>query len=140
MTAQESRIDDLIKIGAAAGALGVSLDTMRRWERAGRITFKRIGSQRYISSQDLSNLLRERSTTGHVSARNRMQGTILAVKKDGVMAQIEMACGPFRIVSLMSREAADELDLKPGDQATAVVKSATVFIEPNDRPPLAAVR
>jgi molybdopterin-binding protein len=58
-----------------------------------------------------------------------MQGTILAVKKDGVMAQIEMACGPFRIVSLMSREAADELDLKPGDTAAALVKSATVIIE-----------
>ena len=54
---------------------------------------------------------------------------ILAVKKDGVMAQIDLACGPYRIVSLMSREAADELDLKPGDTATAMVKSTTVIIE-----------
>jgi molybdopterin-binding protein len=61
--------------------------------------------------------------------RNRLRGTILAVKKDAVAAQIDMACGPYRIVSLMSRESADELDLKPGDQATAVVKSTTVFIE-----------
>jgi molybdopterin-binding protein len=129
MSAQESRIDDLIKIGAAASALGVSLDTMRRWERAGRVTFERLGNQRYIASHDLSNLLRERTTTGHISARNRMQGTILTVKKDGVMAQIEMACGPFRIVSLMSREAAEELDLKPGDHAAALVKSTTVIIE-----------
>jgi molybdopterin-binding protein len=129
MTAHEHPIDDLIKIGAAASALGVSLDTMRRWERAGRICFERIGNQRYISSGDLSNLLRERSVMGHTSARNRMQGTILAVKKDGVMAQIEMACGPFRIVSLMSREAAEELDLKPGDNAAALVKSTTVIIE-----------
>jgi molybdopterin-binding protein len=128
MTAHEPSID-LIKIGAAASALGVSHDTMRRWERAGRITFERIGNHRYISSGDLSKLLRERTTTGHISARNRMQGTILAVKKDGVMAQIEMACGPFRIVSLMSREAADELDLKPGDTAAAIVKSTTVIIE-----------
>jgi molybdopterin-binding protein len=129
MTAEEHPIHALIKIGAAASALGVSLDTLRRWERGGRITFERIGNQRYISSQDLSKLLRERASTGHTSARNRMQGTILAVKKDGVMAQVEMACGPYRIVSLMSREAADELDLKPGDQAAAVVKSTTVTIE-----------
>jgi molybdopterin-binding protein len=129
MTAQEPAIEDLIKIGAAAAALGVSLDTMRRWERAGRATFERRGNQRYISSHDLSLLLRERSISGHTSARNRMQGTILAVRKDGVMAQIDMACGPFRIVSLMSREAADELDLKPGDSAAAIVKSTTVIIE-----------
>ena len=89
----------------------------------------RRANQRYISSHDLSNLLRARSVGGHTSARNRMPGTILAVKKDGVMAQIEMACGPYRIVSLMSREAADELDLKPGDQAAALVKSTTVIVE-----------
>jgi molybdopterin-binding protein len=129
MTTQEHSIDDFVKIGAAASALGVSLDTMRRWERAGRITCERRGNQRYLSSRDLSTLLRERTTNGHMSARNRMQGTILAVKKDGVMAQIEMSCGPYRIVSLMSREAADELDFKPGDQATAVVKSTTVIVE-----------
>ncbi|HWF49943.1 MAG TPA: TOBE domain-containing protein, partial [Solirubrobacteraceae bacterium] len=122
-------LDDLVKIGAAATALGVSLDTMRRWERAGRITCQRRGNQRYLSAHDLSALLRERTTRGQMSARNRMQGTILAVKKDGVMAQIEMSCGPYRIVSLMSREAADELDLKPGDRATAVVKSTTVIVE-----------
>ena len=129
MSTEETHLDDLIKIGAAASGLGVSLDTMRRWERGGRITFERLGNQRYISSHDLSALLRERSVTGHSSARNRMQGTILAVKKDGVMAQIEMECGPYRIVSLMSREAADELELKPGDQAAAIVKSTTVIIE-----------
>jgi molybdopterin-binding protein len=122
-------IDDLIKIGAAAAALGVGADTLRRWERAGRITFERRGRQRYISSHDLAELLKERGSTGRSSARNRLQGTVLAVKKDGIMAQIEMACGPYRIVSLMSREAADELELKPGDQATAIVKSTTVIIE-----------
>jgi molybdopterin-binding protein len=82
-----------------------------------------------MSAHDLSNLLRERGAMGLTSARNRLQGTILSVKKDGVMAQIDMACGPYRIVSLMSREAAEELGLKPGDQATAVVKSTTVIIE-----------
>jgi molybdopterin-binding protein len=129
VTVEQPPVDDLIKIGAAASALGVSVDTLRRWERAGRITCQRRGNQRYISSHQLSTLLKERSTSGHTSARNRMPGTILAVHKDGVMAQIEMACGPYRIVSLMSREAAEELHLKPGDQAAAVVKSTTVIIE-----------
>ena len=125
----EATIDDVVKIGAAAAALGVSVDTLRRWERAGKITFERRGKQRYIHSHDLATLLRERGSTGRTSARNRLQGTILAVKKDSVMAQIDLACGPYRIVSLMSREAADELGLKPGDQAVAVVKSTTVIIE-----------
>jgi len=129
MQSDESPKNDLVKIGAAAAALGVSIDTLRRWERAGRITFERRGKQRYISSQELANRLRERGATGRSSARNRLHGTVLAVKKDDIMAQIDMACGPYRIVSLMSREAADELDLKPGDQATAIVKSTTVIIE-----------
>jgi molybdopterin-binding protein len=129
MPSDDSAIDDLVKIGAAAAALGVSVDTLRRWERAGKIAFERRGRQRYMSSHDLSTLLRERGAMGLSSARNRLQGTILAVKKDAVMAQIDMACGPYRIVSLMSSEAADELNLKPGDQATAIVKSTTVIIE-----------
>ena len=122
-------VEDLIKIGAAAGALGVSVDTLRRWERSGRIRFERRGNQRFVSSQQLSKLLRERGATGLTSARNRLPGVIVAVKRDTVMAQIDMVCGPYRIVSLMSREAADELDLKPGDTATAVVKATTVIVE-----------
>jgi molybdopterin-binding protein len=129
MQSEDPAIEDLVKIGAAASAIGVSVDTLRRWERAGRISFERRGTQRFISAHDLSELLRERSVRGVTSARNRLQGTVLSVKKDGVMAQIDMACGPYRIVSLMSREAADELELKAGDQATAVVKSTTVIIE-----------
>ena len=64
-----------------------------------------------------------------VSARNRLAGTVLNVEVDGVMAKIDLACGPYRVVSLMSREAAEELGLKPGDSATAVVKSTTVIVE-----------
>jgi molybdopterin-binding protein len=129
MTTHERPIEDLIKISAVAAALGVSVDTLRRWERAGRITFERRGNQRYMFSDDLANLVKERAATGTSSARNRLRGTILAVKKDRLMAQIDMACGTYRIVSLMSREAADELGLKPGDLATAIVKSTTVIIE-----------
>jgi molybdopterin-binding protein len=122
-------IEELVKIGSAASALGVSVDTLRRWERAGKIRFQRRDNQRYLSAADLSKLLSDRSAKGLTSARNRMQGIVIAVKRDDVMAQIDMICGPYRIVSLMSREAADELDLKPGAQATAVVKATTVIVE-----------
>jgi molybdopterin-binding protein len=107
----------------------VSVDTLRRWERDNRIQFERRGQQRYLRADTLAGLLRERTREGRSSARNRMQGIVLGVKRDGVMAQIDLACGPYRVVSLMSREAADDLDLKPGDAATAVIKSTTVVVE-----------
>jgi molybdopterin-binding protein len=129
MSSDEHAIKDLVKIGAAAAALGVSVDTLRRWEKAGKVSFERRDNRRYISSSDLANLLRERGAAGLTSARNRLQGIVIAVKRDDVMAQIDLACGPYRIVSLMSREAADELGLKPGAQASAVVKATTVIIE-----------
>ena len=92
-----------------------------------------------MSPQDLSNLTQDRGAKRFMSPRNRLHGTVLAVKKDMLVAQVEMACGPYRIVSLMSRDAADELDLKPGDLATAIIKSAAVFVEPSDSPSLAAL-
>jgi len=122
-------MDEGIRIGVAAQALGVSVDTLRRWERDGRITFERRGNTRVLAPEELARVLRERGTNTRSSARNRMPGVIVDVKRDGVMAQIDLACGPFRIVSLMSREAADELDLQPGQPATAVVKSPMVIIE-----------
>jgi molybdopterin-binding protein len=129
MPTDERAVDDLVKIGAAAAALGVSVDTLRRWERSGKITFERRDNRRYMSATDLANLLKQRSPRGLTSARNRLPGIVLAVKRDEVMAQIDLACGPYRVVSLMSREAADELGLKPGDQAIAVVKATTVIVE-----------
>ena len=120
--------DEGIRIGAAATALGVSIDTLRRWERSGRITFERRGRQRYVSPDQLARLLRERAgaTAG---ARNRLPGIVLAVRRDGLMAQVDLACGPHRIVSIMSREAADQLGVKPGDSATAILKASTVIVE-----------
>ena len=129
MSSGEQQLDTSMRIGAAAAALGVSVDTLRRWERDGRVEFERRGNQRYIHADEVARLLRERSRGGQSSARNRLGGVVLAVKRDGVMAQVEMACGPYRIVSLMSREAAEDLALKPGDAATAVVKSTTVIVE-----------
>ncbi len=124
-------MENLLGIGAAASALGVSADTLRRWERAGRVTFQREGGRRLIAADELARLLRERKSAGSTStsARNRLVGVVLDVKRDGVMAQVEMACGEHRIVSLMSREAADELELEPGVRATAVIKSTTVIVE-----------
>jgi molybdopterin-binding protein len=122
-------MDDVVRIGAAATALGVSIDTLRRWERDGRIAFERRGQQRYLTSSQLAALLRERAASGATGARNRLHGIVLAVRRDGVMAQIDLQCGPHRIVSLMSREVADQLDLKPGDAATAVMKATTVVVE-----------
>ncbi|HEV2786121.1 MAG TPA: TOBE domain-containing protein, partial [Solirubrobacteraceae bacterium] len=122
-------MDEGIRIGVAAQALGVSVDTLRRWEREGRIAFERRGNRRVLAPEELARVRRERGTNTRSSARNRMAGVIVDVKRDGVMAQIDLACGPYRIVSLMSREAADELDLKPGQTATAVVKSPMVIVE-----------
>jgi molybdopterin-binding protein len=122
-------MDDVVRIGAAAQALGVSVDTLRRWEREGRVQFERRGNSRFLKADALAALLRARGASDRSSARNRLHGVVLEVKRDGVMAQVDMACGPYRIVSLMSAEAAEELDLKPGDAATAVVKATTVVVE-----------
>ena len=122
-------MEDLIRIGAAASALGVSVDTLRRWERDGRVTFERRSNQRFVPAAELTRLLTERAGTARTSARNRLTGTVISVKRDKVMAQVELACGPFRIVSLMSREAADELGLEPGVRADAVIKSNGVVVE-----------
>lgn len=118
-----------LRIGAAATALGVSVDTLRRWERRGRVRFERVDGRRVMPPAELARLLRERAPSGQSSARNRMAGVVVDVERDGVMAKVDLACGPFRIVSLMSREAADELGLAPGVPATAVVKATTVVVE-----------
>lgn len=125
---------DAIRIGAAATALGVSIDTLRRWERSGRVRFERRGTQRWLPAEELTRLLAERARrNGSSSARNRIPGVVVSVRRDGVMAQVDLACGAHRIVSLMSREAADALRLQPGDAATAVIKAATVVVEPARR-------
>jgi molybdopterin-binding protein len=121
---------EFLRIGEVATALGVSVDTLRRWESDGRVEFERQGNQRVLRADRLADLMRLESGSPRTSsARNRMAGVVVSVTKDTVMAQVEMVCGDFRIVSLMSREAADDLGLEPGSPATAVVKATTVIIE-----------
>lgn len=123
-------MSEWVRIGEVAQALGVSVDTLRRWETDGRIEFERINGQRVMRADQLSDLTaRLGGRTNTSSARNRMAGVVVSVQKDGVMAQVELACGDYRVVSLMSREAAEDLGLEPGKAATAIIKSTNVIVE-----------
>jgi molybdopterin-binding protein len=123
-------VEELLRIGEVAKAVGVSVETLRRWEAEGRVRFVRQGNQRMLPAAELSALLHARSgSPKQSSARNRLPGVVVSVVRDGVMAQVELSCGDHRIVSLMSREAADDLQLEPGVLATAVVKATTVIVE-----------
>ncbi|HTW11064.1 MAG TPA: helix-turn-helix transcriptional regulator [Acidimicrobiales bacterium] len=122
----------------AAQLLGVSPDTVRRWADSGRLKAGRDAvGRRVIDGQALADFAAEmgHSLAGDIgptaahSARNRFAGIVTKVTKDAVMAQVELQAGPFRVVSLMSREAADELGLAPGVSAVASVKATNVTIE-----------
>jgi molybdopterin-binding protein len=125
----------VFRIGEAAELLGVSPDTVRRWVDVGRLSAVRDeNGHRAINGVDLAAFARsqagEPDERGEASsARNRLRGIVTAVVKDNVMAQVDIQAGPFRVVSLMSREAVDELDLQVGSVATAVIKSTTVVVE-----------
>ena len=125
------------RISEAAALLGVSPDTVRRWVDAGRLAAHRDEhGHRVLKGVDLAAFARAQTATdtgtGHSSARNRIRGIVTEVIKDSVMAQVEIAAGPFRVVSLMSRQAADELGLEPGVVAVAVIKSTNVVVEVPD--------
>lgn len=125
------------RIPEAAEVLGVSPDTVRRWIDGGRLPSRTTGTRTVVPGSELASFAaslvdeteRERTGGPAVSARNRMAGIVTRVVKDTVMAQVEMVCGPHRIVSLMSAEAADELGLGPGARAIASVKSTNVVVE-----------
>jgi molybdopterin-binding protein len=123
------------RIGEAAELLGVSVDTVRRWVDGGRLAAARDEhGHRVIDGTDLAAFARSQADemddrSDASSARNRLRGIVTAVVKDTVMAQVDIQAGPFRLVSLMSREAADELDLQVGSVAVAVIKSTTVVVE-----------
>ncbi len=134
MTAQKPR--DQLRIGEAAEALGISTDTLRRWIEGGRVTASRTsGGQRAVARTEVNRLLSERRRTGGdrpivaQSARNRFPGIVLSVKADGVAAVVEVQAGPHRLVSLLTAEAVEELDLRPGSEVVCVVKATNVIVE-----------
>jgi molybdopterin-binding protein len=122
------------RIGEAARLLGVRVETLRAWERAGKLTTERTtGGQRIVPQAEVARILAERRTSepapSHTSRRNAFPGVITKVTKDKVSALVEIQAGPHRVVSLITREAADELRLEPGMQATATVKATSVMVE-----------
>jgi molybdopterin-binding protein len=125
------------RVAEAAELLGVSDDTLRRWIDAGRLHPLSHAGRTVVDGAELAALAesladhpdRETTRASAVSARNRIPGIVTKVKKDAVMAQVELICGPYRMVSLMSSEAADELGLAPGVRAIASVKSTNVVVE-----------
>jgi molybdopterin-binding protein len=129
----------IYRLADAAALLGVSDDTIRRWADAGRFDAARTADGHAgIEGVALATLAREVASipadgsaiaSHRVSARNRLRGIVTEVRRDEVMAQVELCCGPYRIVSLMSREAADALGLDPGVVATAAIKATNVIVE-----------
>ncbi|GIG87325.1 MerR family transcriptional regulator [Plantactinospora endophytica] len=125
----------MFRIGEAAELLGVSVDTMRRWVDAGRLPAGRDEhGHRVIDGVALARFVQGQAgepedRAEESSARNRLRGIVTAVVKDTVMAQVDIQAGPFRLVSLMSREAVDDLGLEVGSLAIAVIKSTTVMVE-----------
>ena len=113
----------------AARALGISLDTLRRWDRAGRIRTQRDASNRRIVPASEIDRLRGVDSDG-MSARNHFRGVVRSVEVDGLLAQIELdVTEPARVVAIITRDAARELGLKPGMSAAAVVKATSVMVE-----------
>lgn len=125
------------RIAEAAELLGVSDDTVRRWIDQGRLAATTEAGRSVVRGPDLAELAahladspdRDANRAASVSARNRLPGIVVSVRKDTVMAQVELICGRYRLVSLMSADAAEELGLAPGSRAIASVKSTNVVVE-----------
>src|SRR5205085_7940984 len=127
---------DRIRIGRAAEMVGVTVDTIRRWAEEGRVTVVRSeGGQRLVPIEEVTRLIAERRQVATdrpivaQSARNRFAGIVTRIEKDGVAAVVEILAGPHRLVSLMTAEAVDEMNLRIGDEAIGVVKATNVIVE-----------
>jgi molybdopterin-binding protein len=122
-----------LTLGEAARALGVSADTLRRWDRAGKIrTTRDARNRRLVPQAEIERLSphpRRHDTGDKLSARNRFPGVVTSVEVDGVMALVEIQAGPHRITAAITRDAVEELGLVEGASATAAVKATSVMIE-----------
>jgi molybdopterin-binding protein len=134
--ATDTRDGERLRLGQAAEILGVSPDTVRRWTASGRLAAERTeGGQRTVARSDVARLAAERRRSGHErpivaqSARNRFAGVVTAVRKDRAAAVVEVIAGPHRLVSLITRESADELGLAPGRHVICVVKATDMMVE-----------
>ena len=121
---------EFYSVSEAARTLGISIDTLRRWDRLGRIKTERDpGNRRLVSASEIDRL-KGMSEGGTLSARNRFRAIVTEVKTDGLMAQVEMVVSePVRLVAVVTRDAVEELELKPGMAATAIVKSTSVMVQ-----------
>ena len=124
---------DTVGIGEAARAIGVSPDTLRRWDRTGKLkTTRDARNRRRVAASEVERLASRptRHRTGDaLSARNRFAGVVSSIEADGVMAIVEIEAGPHRITAAITRDAVDELGLAPGVPATAAVKATSVMVE-----------
>jgi molybdopterin-binding protein len=122
-----------LTLGEAAKAIGVSADTLRRWDRAGKLQTRRDArNRRIVPAAEVRRLTQRpaRHATGSKgSARNRLTGTVRSVEVDGVMALVELEAGPFLITAAITRDSVHELGLAAGVRATAIVKATSVMIE-----------
>jgi molybdopterin-binding protein len=122
-----------MSLGDAAKAIGVSVDTLRRWDRAGKLaTVRDDRNRRRVPAAEVDRLAarpRRAGTGAALSARNRFAGTVTSVEVDGVMALVELQAGPFRVVAAVTRDAVDELGLATGVEAVATVKATSVMVE-----------
>jgi len=126
-----------LTLGEAATALGVSPDTLRRWDRAGRLhTVRDDRNRRLVPRAEVERLSarpRRHRTGAALSARNRFTGIVRSVEVDGVMALVELEAGPFLVTAAITRDAVEEMGLRPGVVATAAVKATSVMIERDGR-------
>ena len=126
-------MEDSYRIGEAAEILSVRVETLRRWERDGRLrTTRTAGGQRLVPATEVARLLGERRPQQPIAAasqRNRFAGVITEVKKDKLAATVEIQAGPHRVLAFITREAADQLGLKPDMHAVAAVKATNVTVE-----------
>jgi molybdopterin-binding protein len=130
--------DRLMKAGDAARSLGISLDTLRRWDREGRIRVTRDPSNRRMvpvsEVERLSGRPPKVPTGTRLSARNRLAGMVRSVETDGVMALVEIEAGPYLVAAAITRDAVEELALRPGVPVVATIKATSVMVSREDGP------